>query len=83
VTTFAGRTKEGIGMGATREQIIDAHGPPDRTSTNSDPQEAFENLYYDKLRIKLTLWQNKLISITLEAPAPQGAEAKEARTLKE
>jgi hypothetical protein len=70
VTTFAGRTKEGIGMGATRGQIIDAYGLPDRTSSSSDPQKAFENLYYDKLRIKLTLWQDKLISITLEAPAP-------------
>jgi len=70
VTTFAGRTEEGIGIGATREQIIDAYGPPDRTSRSSDQQEAFENLYYDKPRIKLTLWQEKLMSMTLEAPAP-------------
>jgi len=70
VTTFAGRTKEGIGMGATREQIIDAYGQPDRTGRSGDLQKAFENLYYDKLRIKLTLWQDKLNSITLEAPSP-------------
>lgn len=71
VTTFAGRTKEGIGMGATREQIIDAYGQPDRITRSSDPQKMFENLYYDKLRIKLTLWQDKLTSMTLEAPEPK------------
>ncbi len=71
VTTFAGRTKEGIGMGATREQITDAYGQPDRTSRGSDPQRMFESLHYDKLRTKLTLWQDKLNSMTLEAPEPR------------
>ncbi len=66
VTTFAGSTKEGIGMGATREQIVAAYGQPDRTTT--DAKGYFENLHYDKLRIKFTLWQDKLTSMILEAP---------------
>ena len=66
VTTFAGRTKEGIGMGATREQIVAAYGQPDRTTT--DAKEYFENLHYDKLQTKFTLWQDKVNSMTLEAP---------------
>jgi len=66
VTTFAGRTKEGIGIGATREEIVAAYGQPDRTTT--DAKEYFENLHYDKLRTKFTLWQDKVTSMTLEAP---------------
>jgi len=66
VTTFSGSTKEGIGMGATREQIVAAYGQPDRTGTDS--KGYFENLHYDKLRIKFTLWQDKLTSMILEAP---------------
>ena len=67
VTTFAGRTKEGIGMGATREQIVAAYGQPDRTGTDSK-KGVIQNLDYDNLRIKFSLWQDKLISMTLEAP---------------
>ena len=67
VTTFAGSTKEGIAMGATREEIITAYGQPDRTRTTG-PKEEVENLYYDELRIKFSLWQGKLIAMILEAP---------------
>ena len=67
VTTFTGRTKEGIGMGSTREQIVSAYGQPDRTGTDAQ-KGIIQNLEYDKLRIKLSLWQDKLISMTLEAP---------------
>ena len=66
VTTFTGRTKEGIGMGATREQIVAAYGQPDRTGT--DAKGYFENLHYDKLRIKFSLWQDKQTSMILEVP---------------
>lgn len=66
VTTFAGRTKEGIGIGSTREQIVAAYGQPDRTGTDAN-KGVIQNLEYDKLRIKFSLWQDKLISMTLEA----------------
>lgn len=65
VTAFAGSTKEGIGMGASREQILAAYGQPDRTGT--DAKGVFENLHYDKLGIKFSLWQDRLASMVLEA----------------
>ena len=67
VKTFTGRTKEGIGIGSAQEQIVAAYGPPDRTSTDSN-KGIIQALEYDKLRIKFSLWQDKIISITLEAP---------------
>ncbi len=67
VATFTGRTKEGIGIGATREQIVSVYGQPDRTGTDSN-KGVIESLHYDKMRIKFSLWQDKLISMTLEAP---------------
>ena len=67
VTTFTGRTKEGIGIGATQEEIVAAYGQPDRTGTDSN-KGVIQNLSYDKLRIKFSIWQDKLISMTLEAP---------------
>jgi hypothetical protein len=66
VTTFSGRTKEGIGMGADREKIIAAYGQPDRTRTNQKGE--FENLYYDELRAKFVLRQNELVAMILDAP---------------
>jgi len=67
VTTFTGRTKEGIGIGSTREQIVAVYGPPDRTGIDSN-KGIIQNLHYDNLRIKFSIWQDKLISMTLEAP---------------
>jgi hypothetical protein len=67
VTTFTSRTKEGIGIGATQEEIVAAYGQPDRTGTDSN-KGVIQNLSYDKLRIKFSIWQDKLISMTLEAP---------------
>lgn len=67
VATFTGRTKEGIGIGSTQEQIIAAYGEPDRTSTDSN-KGVIQVLHYDKLRSSFSIWQNKLISMTLEAP---------------
>jgi hypothetical protein len=64
VTTFTGVTKEGIGMGAARERIVAAYGPPDKTDSKAD----FENLYYNSLRTQFTLRQGALASIILEAP---------------
>ncbi|MFB0524513.1 MAG: hypothetical protein ACETVZ_03165 [Phycisphaerae bacterium] len=66
VTTFAGRTKEGIGIGATREEIVAAYGQPDRTT--SDAKEVTQNLHYDKLQAKFSLLEGKLRSMILKAP---------------
>ncbi len=39
----------------------------DRTGTDSN-KGVIQNLDYDNLRIKFSIWQDKLISMTLEAP---------------
>jgi hypothetical protein len=67
VTTCSGITKEGIGIGSTKEEIVAAYGQPDRTSTDSN-KGVIEGLDYDELRINFAVWQDMLISITLEAP---------------
>ena len=66
VTTFAGKTKEGIGIGASEEEIVAAYGQPDRTSTDS--KGVLQNLHYDKLSAKFSLKEDKLMTMTLEAP---------------
>ena len=69
VSTFAGKTKDGIGMGATREQIVAAYGEPERTSTADSPslKDVIENLHYDKLKMKCTLAHGKLAAMILQA----------------
>jgi len=66
ITTFAGKTKEGIGIGATQEEIVAAYGQPDRTST--DAKGVVENLHYDKLSARFSIKEGKLMSMVLEAP---------------
>jgi hypothetical protein len=66
VTTFAGSTKEGIGIGASQEEIVAAYGQPDRTS--ADTRGVIQNLHYDRLSTKFSLKEGKIMSIVLEAP---------------
>ncbi|MFB0551856.1 MAG: hypothetical protein ACETWQ_00955 [Phycisphaerae bacterium] len=61
VTTFAERTKKGVTMGASRNQIITAYGEPDRT----DSKGRFTILYYDNLRSELITTDNKLVGIKM------------------
>jgi hypothetical protein len=66
VTTFADKTKEGIGIGASEDEIIAAYGQPDRISTSSNG--VIQNLHYDKISARFSLKEGKLMSMTLEAP---------------
>ncbi len=66
ITTFAGKTKEGIGIGATQEEIVAAYGQPNRTSTGA--KELVETLHYDKLQARFTLMEGRLMSMVLNAP---------------
>jgi hypothetical protein len=66
VTTFVGKTKKSIGIGASEEEIVAAYGQPDRTSTSSN--DVIQNLHYDKLSAKFSLKEDKLMTMTLEAP---------------
>jgi hypothetical protein len=68
ITTFAGTTKEGIGIGASEEEIVAAYGQPDSTSTASSPIGIIQNLHYDKLRARFSLKEGKLMSMVFEAP---------------
>ncbi|MBN2313417.1 MAG: hypothetical protein JXM79_05770 [Sedimentisphaerales bacterium] len=66
VTTFSGKTKEGIGIGASEEEIVAAYGQPDRTSTDS--RGIIQNLHYDKIGAKFSLKEGKLMSMVFEVP---------------
>lgn len=66
VTTFAGKTNEGVGIGATQEQIVEIYGQPDRTSAGS--RGIIQNLHYDKLSAKFSLKEGRIMSMILEAP---------------
>ncbi len=65
VTTFGGKTKEGIGIGATEEEIVAAYGQPDRTSTDS--RGIIQNLHYDNLSARFSIKDGKLMSMVFEA----------------
>jgi len=64
ISTFIGKTKEGIGMGASREQIEAAYGRPDQVTT----QGPLTTLRYNKLQMHFMLMQGKLVSIKMESP---------------
>jgi len=64
VTTFAKRTKKGVAMGASRNQIITAYGEPNRTASKG----SFTILYYDNLRSELITTDNKLVGIKMVGP---------------
>jgi hypothetical protein len=70
VEAFKGATKEGIGMNATKEQIVTAFGPPtnnDDASQAGDPE--VELLRYDSLGMELILRGGRLVHFALK-PAP-------------
>ena len=66
VTTFAGSTKEGIGIGASQEEITAAYGQPDRTNTNT--AGGFQIIHYDTLSTEFWFKEGKVITIVLRAP---------------
>jgi hypothetical protein len=64
MTTFAGKTDKGIGMGDTRDQVVAAYGEPARTETRG----SMEILHYEDLRTKFALEKGSLVNITFRAP---------------
>ncbi|MHC4867124.1 MAG: hypothetical protein ACYTEX_23845 [Planctomycetota bacterium] len=64
LTTFAGKTEQGIGMGASREEIVAAYGQPD----TDEEKGGMAVLNYERLKTSFTLSQNKLVSLKLDAP---------------
>jgi hypothetical protein len=64
ITTYAGKTAEGIAMGSSRAEIIAAYGQADST-TSKGP---LDTLTYDKLKASFELVQEKLVRVKLQAP---------------
>lgn len=64
ISNFAGKTKEGIGMNASRADIVAAYGEPDRTTSNG----LMTTLHYEKLRARFVLMHDKLINLKINAP---------------
>lgn len=60
---FAGRTPEGLGIGSTREEIIQAHGHP---VDSQMPRPNFEVLNYTKPRIRFFLVKGVVDYIVLD-----------------
>ena len=61
---FAGRTKEGIGIGSSRADVISAYGEP--TATESiDGKPGFEVLRYKPLGLMLEIGAGKVYSIAV------------------
>jgi len=54
---FAGRTKEGVGMGSSRADVVRAYGEP---STSKITGPGFELLRYEKSGIKFQLHDGKV-----------------------
>ena len=61
ITTFAERTKKGVAMGASRNQITAVYGEPDSTASRG----AFTILYYDNLRSEMILTNDRLVGIKM------------------
>lgn len=69
VRKFTGRTKEGIGLGSTRESVVKAYGEP---SKDEKFLGARESMRYDSLGITFSLEDGKVhhMIIRLNAPSP-------------
>jgi hypothetical protein len=68
---FKGRTKEGIGMFSTREQVVTAYGAPD---SNERFMGTVESMKYSALGITFTLEHGKVYHMIVrlgENPQPQ------------
>ena len=70
VKTFKGRTKEGIGTGSSREEVVKALGQP----TSATPWEARlqqEQLQYKPLGLEFMLEKGKVFNILVDFRKPQ------------
>jgi hypothetical protein len=55
---FAGRTREGIGLGSSRTDVVKAYSEGNSVST--DPKLGREELYYEQLRLMFHLQDGKV-----------------------
>jgi hypothetical protein len=64
MVTFSGKTDKGIGMGASRDEIVAAYGEPER----SDSQGVFDNLRYSQLGMTFVLTEGRLVNLKVGGP---------------
>ena len=67
VKAFTGRTKEGIGLGSTREDLLRAYGPP---SSSEKLRGGTESVRYDSLGITFTLEGDKVYHMIVRLSGP-------------
>jgi outer membrane lipoprotein-sorting protein len=65
VRDFRGKTRDGIGMGATAKDIEKAYGKPDQRENNG-PATLY--LSYRRLGLSFTLFDDKVVQIMLQKP---------------
>ncbi|QEH31858.1 hypothetical protein OJF2_03250 [Aquisphaera giovannonii] len=87
---FRGKTDRGIGLGATRDDVVKAYGPPDREHLSRN-RDAFKDaadpdkptgqaeMSYDRLQLSFTLWEGKVYQIRIMAPPPAGVKPEGTR----
>jgi hypothetical protein len=71
VKRFTGRTKEGIGLGSSREDLIKAYGEP---SKDENFPGARESMKYDQLGITFSLEAAKVHHMIIRLKKPAAAE---------
>ncbi|MHC4153494.1 MAG: hypothetical protein ACYST6_00995 [Planctomycetota bacterium] len=64
MVTFSGKTDKGIGMGASRQEIVAAYGDPERV----DSEGLLENLRYSQLRMTFVLTEGRLVNLKVGGP---------------
>jgi hypothetical protein len=64
MVTFSGKTDKGIGMGASREEVVAAYGEPERT----DSAGSLENLRYSQLGMSFGFAEGRLVNIKVGGP---------------
>jgi outer membrane lipoprotein-sorting protein len=68
VRDFAGKTREGIGIGSSLKDLEKAFGKPDRVESNSDaPGATGTNVEYGKLGLQFTLFYDKVVDLSMQA----------------
>ncbi len=88
VREFQGKTDKGLGLGATRAEIVKAYGPPDHETisrmkdvfgekaANPEAPTGQTDIRYVKLGLLFTLYNDKAYQIWIDAPRPEPAAKK-------
>ncbi|MEJ7637190.1 MAG: sigma-70 family RNA polymerase sigma factor [Singulisphaera sp.] len=88
IREFQGKTDKGIGLGAERSDIVKLYGPPDheiasrlkdvfgKETANAEAPTGQTQIFYHKLKLSFTLFNDKVYQIWIDAPRPEPAAKK-------